>query len=114
MVIGQGEVWWADLGEPVGSAPAFRRPVLVLQCDAFKRSLISTIVCIVLTSNLRLATAPGNVRLQPHHTGLEKESVVNVSAIVTLDRKQLTERVGKIAKKKLDLVFHGVDLLLGR
>jgi mRNA interferase MazF len=114
MVISQGEIWWADLGDPMGSAPGFRRPVLVLQCDAFNRSRISTIACVVLTSNLRLASAPGNVRLSPKHSGLEKESVVNVSSMVTLDKNQLTERIGKLAKKQLQLVFIGVDLLFGR
>lgn len=114
MVIGQGDIWWADLGEPVGSSPGFRRPVLVLQCDVFNRSRISTVVCVTLTSNLRLAKAPGNVRLLPKQTGLDKESIVNVSLMVTLDREQLTERIGKLAKKQLELVFFGVDLLFGR
>lgn len=114
MVIGQGEIWWADLSEPIGSAPGFRRPVLVLQCDAFNRSAISTIVCVTLTSNLRLSDAPGNVLLLPKQSGLERESVVNVSTLVTLERLQLTEQVGKLAKKQLDRVFTGIDLVFGR
>jgi mRNA interferase MazF len=112
-VIAQGEVWWADLGEPVGSAPGFRRPVVVVQGDAFKRSRIATVVCVALTSNLRWAEAPGNVLLSPRQTGLPKESVANVSQLVTLDRSALTERVGTLPAKKLELVLVGIDVVLG-
>ncbi|MDY0088481.1 MAG: type II toxin-antitoxin system PemK/MazF family toxin [Coriobacteriia bacterium] len=110
----QGEIWWADLGEPMGSEPGFRRPVLVVQSDAFNRSHIATIVCVPLTSNLRLADAPGNVVLDSAITGLPKDSVANVSQIVTLDRSALTERVGAVPETKLDLVLFGIDVLLGR
>lgn len=114
MVIAQGEIWWADLGEPAGSEPGFRRPVLVVQSDAFNRSRIATVVCVPLTSNLRLADAPGNVALDASMTGLPKDSVANVSQIVTLDRSVLTERVSAIPDAKLDLVLFGIDVLLGR
>jgi mRNA interferase MazF len=113
-VIAQGEVWWADLGDPVGSAPGYRRPVLVVQCDAFNRSRIGTTLCVPLTSNLRLAEAPGNVRLTASETGLDRESVANVSQVLAVDREQLTERVGKVARRKLELVFAGIDVVLGR
>ncbi len=114
MVIGQGDVCWADLPDPVGSGPGFRRPVLVIQGDAFNRSRIATVVCVPLTSNLKWADAPGNVSLPARSTGLTKDSVANVSQIVTLDRDVLTERVGRISKKQLELVFAGLDLVMGR
>ena len=85
-MIAQGEVWWADLAELFGSEPGFRRPVAVVQGDAFNRSRISTVVCVALTSNLRWAEAPGNVLLSARLTGLPKDSVANVSQLVTLDR----------------------------
>lgn len=114
MVISQGDVWWADLGEPVASQPGFRRPVLVVQSDSFNRSRIATIVCVPLTSNLRLAEAPGNVLLEANATGLKKDSVANVSQPVTLDRTSFTERVGSLPSAKLDLVLYGIDVVLSR
>ena len=114
MNVSQGEVWWADLGEPRGSKPGFRRPVLVIQGDSFNRSRLATAVCVALTSNVKWAEAPGNVLLPAMATGLPKESVANVSQLVTLDKSELTERVGKLPKAKLELVLSGVDVLLGR
>ncbi|MDI9597955.1 MAG: type II toxin-antitoxin system PemK/MazF family toxin [Acidobacteriota bacterium] len=110
----QGEVWWADLAEPSGSEPGFRRPVVVVQGDAFNRSRIATVVCVALTSNLRWADAPGNVLLSARTTGLPKDSVANVSQLVTLDREALTEPVGALPAKKLELVLLGIDIVLGR
>ena len=114
MSIAQGDVWWADLPRPTGSGPGFRRPVVVVQGDALNRSRIATVVCIPLTSNLKWATAPGNVLLPPGATGLSKESVANVSQIVTLDKTDLTERTGKLPRAKLELVLSGLDVVLGR
>jgi len=114
VVVAQGEVWWADLPEPAGSGPGFRRPVVVVQGDALNRSRIATVVCVPLTSNLRWAEAPGNVLLSPRMTGLTQDSVANVSQIVTLDRSLLTERVGKLPRPKLDLLLSGIDVVLGR
>jgi mRNA interferase MazF len=114
MVIAQGEIWWADLPEPTGSEPGFRRPVLVVQCDEFNRSKIGTVVCVALTSNLRWADAPGNVKLPARASGLSKESVANVSQVVTLDKSVLTERVGRLSSRKLDLVLDGINVVLGR
>ena len=114
MVISQGEVWWADLPAPVGSAPGFRRPVVVVQGDALNRSRISTVVCVPLTSNLRWADAPGNVLLSGRLTGLPKDSVANVSQVLTLDRDLLTERVGKLPRAKVELLLTGIDTVLGR
>lgn len=112
--IAQGETWWADLPEPTGSGPGFRRPVVVVQGDALNRSRLATVVCVPLTSNLTWADAPGNVRLSSGITGLPKESVANGSQIVTLDRQCLTERVGKLPPRKLSLVMSGIDVVLGR
>jgi mRNA interferase MazF len=114
MVIAQGDVCWADLPEPVGSGPGFRRPVLVVQGDAFNRSRIATVVCVPLTSNLRWADAPGNVLLPARSTGLGRDSVANVSQLLTLDRDALTERAGRISARQLTLIFVGIDLVLGR
>jgi mRNA interferase MazF len=114
VVISQGDVWWADLGEPIGSEPGFRRPVVVVQGDAFNRSALHTVVAVPLTSNLRWAGAPGNVRLTSRSTGLPRDSVANVSQIVTLDKSILTERVGKLSTLKLDLLLAGIDTVLGR
>jgi mRNA interferase MazF len=114
VVIAQGEVWWADLADPAGSEPGFRRPVVVVQADAFNRSSLRTVVCVALTSNLHWADAPGSVRLSARSTGLPRESVANVSQIVTLDRTALAERVGKLSAAALDLVLGGIDIVLGR
>jgi mRNA interferase MazF len=114
VVIARGEVWWADLPEPSGSAPGFRRPIVVVQGDAFNHSRISTVVCVPLTSNLRWADAPGNVLLCARLTGLPKDSVANVTQIVTLDRGSLTDRVGRLPDTKLELVLFGIDVVLGR
>ncbi len=113
MVIGQGQIRWADLPELVASGPALRRPVVV-QGDSFNRSRISTVVCVPLTSNLKWARSPGNVLLTAQDTGLERDSVANASAVVALDKAQLTERVGKVSRRKLELVFAGIDVVLGR
>jgi mRNA interferase MazF len=114
MVISQGEVWWADLGEPQGSEPGFRRPVVVVQGNAFNRSRISTVVCVPLTGNLKWADAPGNVLLTSAVTGLPKDSVANVSQPVTLDRSVLTDLVGRLPESKLELILYGIDVVLGR
>lgn len=113
-MISQGEVWWADLPEPAGSGPGLRRPVIVVQGDALNRSRIATVICVPLTSNLKWADAPGNVRLPRGLTGLAKESVANVSQIVTLDKSLLTERTGKLSRSRLESVLSGIDVILGR
>jgi mRNA interferase MazF len=114
VVIGQGDVWWADLPEPKGSGPGFRRPVVVVQGDALNRSRVATVVCVPLTSNLRWSEAPGNVLLTSRMTGLPKDSVANVSQIVTLDKSLLTERAGRLARAKAELILSGIDIVLGR
>jgi mRNA interferase MazF len=113
-VIAQGEIWWADLVEPIGSAPGYRRPVLVVQCDAMNASRIGTVVCVPLTGNLKWGDAPGNLVLPARITGLPKDAVANVSLIVALDKQQLTERMRKIPRRQFDLIVAGIDVILGR
>jgi mRNA interferase MazF len=112
VVIERGEVWWADLDEPTGSEPGYRRPVLIVQADAFNRSRLQTTIAVVLTSNLRLIDAPGNVLVPKHNSGLSKDSVANVSQLVTLDRDFLTERSGKLPPRLLAAVDAGLKLVL--
>ena len=114
MVVSQGEIWWADLPAPTGSGPGFRRPVLVVQGDALNRSRISTVVCVPLTSNLKWALAPGNVQLPARITGLKKDSVANVSLIVSLDRELLSTPTGRVSRAQLEAVLSGIDTILGR
>ncbi len=113
MVIRRGSVWWAELGEPQGSAPGWRRPVLVVQADAFNRSRIGTVVVVVLTSNLRLLEAPGNVLLPARAAGLPRDSVANVSQIITLDRADLDEEAGRLDPRLMRQVEAGMRLVLG-
>ena len=113
-MIAQGDIWWADLGAPIGSGPGFRRPVIVVQGDAFNRSALATVVVVPLTGTLRWADAPGNALLDARATGLDRDSVANVSRVVTVDRSVLSERVGKLSKAKLELVLAGIDIVLGR
>lgn len=112
MVVQRREIWWADLAEPRGSGPGFRRPLLVVQADSFNRSKLRTVVAVVLTSNTRLLDAPGNVLLPARKTGLPKDSVANVSQIITLDKEYLTERVTRVAPRLMARVDAGVKLVL--
>lgn len=114
MVVAQGHVYWASLPDPTGSGPGFRRPVVVIQGDALNRSRVKTVVCVPLTSNLRWAEAPGTVLLPARAAGLPKDSVANASQIITLDRDLLTEEVGKLSKRQLELILAGIDIVLGR
>lgn len=112
MVVRRGELWWADLDEPSGSTPSYRRPVLVVQNDAFNVSRIRTVIVVVITSNLRLLDAPGNVLLPAHASGLPKDSVANVSQIITIDREMLSERVGSLDATTLVAIGRGMRLVL--
>ncbi len=114
MVISQGDVWWADLPEPVGSGPGYRRPVVVIQGDAFNRSRIATVVCIPLTTNVQWANVPGNVLLVSRITNLPLDSVANASLVISLDKDLLIEHAGKLTRSKLELVLAGLDAVLGR
>lgn len=112
-MIERGEIWWADLGEPGGAEPGYRRPVLVVQADAFNRSRIATVIAVLLTSNLRLVEAPGNVLLAARESGLPRDSVANVSQVVTLDRAELAERAGRLSRRLMARVDGGLRLVLG-
>ena len=114
MVVGQGEVWWADLPSPTGSGPWYRRPVVVVQSDHLNRSRLATVVCVPLTSNLKYAEAPGNVLLSARAAGLPKDSVANPTQIVSLDKNLLTERIAKLSKNAMASILGGVDIILGR
>jgi mRNA interferase MazF len=112
VVIQRGEIWWAELDEPSGSEPGYRRPVLVVQNDAFNRSRIATIIAIALTSNLRLLDAPGNVLVPARASGLKKDSVVNVSQVVTIERECLVKRAGRLETTLMRDVDQGLRLAL--
>lgn len=112
MVIRRGDVWWANLPEPVGSMPGYRRPVLIVQADPFNRSRINTVLAVVITSNTALARAPGNVLLKPEASGLERESVANVSQVVTLDKTFLTEYVAGLPPAVMSQVEAGLRMVL--
>ena len=114
VTINQGEIWWADLAEPIGSSTGYRRPVIIVQSDSINRSRIATVVCVPLTSNMEWSKAPGNVELSKQITGLSKDSVANVSQIITIDKGTLTDRVGKLPSNKLQLIISGVGIILGK
>ena len=109
----RGEIWWSSLSTPDGSSPGFRRPILVIQSNEFNRSRINTVVAAVITSNLMLAAAPGNVRIPARSSGLKRASVVNVSQIITVDKSFLAECVGKLNTQQLRDVEDGLRLILG-
>ena len=110
----RGEIWWAELPDPAGSGPGFRRPVLVVQKDAFNDSAISTVVVLVITRNLRLAEAPGNVMLPKGRKGLPHDSVANKSQNVTIDKHFLTDCVSILPRNLFEKVNAGLDLILGK
>ena len=108
----RGEIWWASLGDPAGSRPGYRRPMLVVQSDEFNESAIRTSVCATITSNMRLAAAPGNVRISRRLSRLPNDSVVNVSQLITLDKSLLTEKVSRLPAESLREVEAGIKLVL--
>jgi len=108
----RGEIWWASLGEPIGSGPGFRRPMLIVQSNDFNASAIATVVCAAITSNLHLVGAPGNVRLARRSSGLSRESVVNVSQLITVDKRLLTSRVGHVPPQALREIEAGIRVVL--
>lgn len=109
----RGEIWWAELSDPRASEPGYKRPVIIVQADDFNASRLQTVVVMVITSNLRLADAPGNVLLPKTQTGLGRDSVANVSQILTLDKDFLTEQVGTLSRKLHTEVDRGLRYVLG-
>ena len=111
-MITRGEIWWAELSAPTGSGPGKRRPVLIVSADSFNLSRIGTVVAAAISSNVDLAAAPGNVAVPAGRSGLPKDSVVNVSQIITLDKRQLSERVGAADHDTLGQIDAGLRLAL--
>ncbi len=108
----RGEIWWADLPEPLGSNSGYRRPVLVVQDDEFNQSLINTVIVASITGNTRIARAKGNVLISPNQSGLPKESVINVSQLLTIDKSLLIEYVSTLSENKMEQVENGLRLVL--
>lgn len=111
-MIARGGVWWASLGEPRGSGPGFPRPVVVIQADAFNASRLSTVIVVALTSNLRLAAAPGNVLLERAESGLPKDSVANVAQVLTIDRELLAEHLADLRPELQAEIDSGLRLAM--
>ncbi len=112
MVASRGEIWWADLPDPVGSGPGFRHPVLVVQDDEFNKSLISTITVALISSKMNLARANGNVAIIPRQSGLSKDSVINAFQLLTIDKSLLLERLAVLSEGKMEQVDTGLRLVL--
>lgn len=112
MLMVRGEIWWASLPEPVGSEPGFRRPVVIVQSDGFNRSGIRTIVVVAMTSNLRLADAPGNVFVPKAASGLSRDSVANVSQLFSVDRSRLSDPQRRLSASTMVAIERGLRLAL--
>jgi mRNA interferase MazF len=112
VVIQRGEIWWAELREPAGSGPGYKRPLVVIQSDDFNKSRINTIVAVVLTTNMKLADSPGNVMLSKKMTGLPKDSVANVSQIITVGRYYLNDRIAILPARTMRRIDDGLRLVL--
>lgn len=113
-MVNRGEIWWANLPEPTGSNPSYRRPVLIVQSDHFNRSKINTTVVLVISTNLKLVESFGNVLLTTRQSGLSKDSVVNVTQFYTIDESFLTEYVETLSEQKMEQIDKGLQLVLSR
>ena len=114
MKIKQGEIYWVDLGIPEGSEPGYKRPFLIIQNNIFNESKINTVIICALTSNLKRAKSPGNVLLKKKNANLSKDSVINISQILTIDKSDLLEKIGTISEKKLNEVLDGLKLIFDK
>jgi len=112
MVMNRGEIWWADLPEPTGSAPGYRRPVVVIQSDIFNKTNLNTSIVASITTNLELEKMRGNVLLKKHQSGLPKDSVVNITQVFSLDKRLLLEFVGTLSERKMEQIDKGLRLVL--
>lgn len=108
----RGQIWWASLSHPVGSGPGYRRPVLVIQSDTFNQSRINTVIVAAITGNTKLAEAPGNLLLSSRASGLPRDSVVNVSQLLTFDKSLLTDHVRTLSVRTMSKIDHGLRLAL--
>jgi len=111
--VNRGQIWWAELPEPVASEPGYKRPVIIVQADNFNRSRINTAIVVAVTSNLRLAEAPGNIKLSKAKSGLAQDSVANVSQILTIDKQFLSQEIGTLDKITMQQIDEGIKLVLG-
>jgi mRNA interferase MazF len=112
MVIKRGEIWWASLTDPQGSMPGYRRPLAIIQANEFNQSVIKTVIAAVITSNIKLAQAPGNLPLPANNSGLNKDSVINVSQLITVDKVLLTEKIGRLTAQQMHQLEEGLRLVL--
>ena len=112
MVIRQGDIFWIDLGDPSVSEPGYRHPHVVIQNNVFNQSQINTVVVCALTSNLKRAKSPGNVKLEKGEANLPKQSVVNITQIYTVNKADLIEKIGSLSSNRLDEVLQGLHLLV--
>jgi len=112
MVISQGDIFWIDFSAPDGSEPGYRHPHVVIQNNLFNRSKINTVVVCTLTSNLKRATAPGNVILKKGEANLPKKSVVNISQLFTVNKSDLYEKIGTLSKVRIIEILEGIRLLM--
>jgi mRNA interferase MazF len=112
MVIERGQIWRADLGEPRGSSPGYHRPIVIIQSDFFNQTRINTMIVAIITTNQRLANMPGNISVSQRASGLDEESVVNITQLFTLDRNDLLELVGTLSERKMEQIDEGLRLVL--
>jgi len=112
MVIKRGEIWWAELPEPVGSEPGCKRPLVIIQSNEFNNSNINTIIAAVITTNIHLAAAPGNILLPAKKSKLPKKSVVNISQLITINKSFLTEKVHTLSNKVMEQIDNGIKMVL--
>ncbi|MCK5230642.1 MAG: type II toxin-antitoxin system PemK/MazF family toxin [Desulfobulbaceae bacterium] len=112
MVIKRGEIWWAELPDPTGSEPGYKRPLIVIQSNDFNNSNIGTVIAVIITSNIHLASAPGNILLSTKKSKLSKKSVVNVSQLITVDKSFFTEKVHTLSNKLMEQIDDGIRLVL--
>lgn len=113
MVMQQGDVLWVDLGAPVGSAPGYRRPAVLVQSDRFNRTRLATVVVVPITSNLRRAALPGNIQLARGEANLPRSSVANVTQIIAIDRSQVIRKLGALSRERVREIVNGITLMLG-
>ena len=112
MVINQGDIFWIDLNQPSGSEPGYTHPFVVVQNNVFNRSQIGTVIVCAITSNLKRAGSPGNILLFPGESNLPKQSVINISQIYTVDKKDLSEKIGILSSERVQEILDGIDLIL--
>ncbi len=112
MVVNRGEIWWADLPEPTGSSPGYRRPVVIIQSNGFNNTNLNTSIVAMISTNLDLAEMRGNVLLKKRQSGLPKDSVINITQIFTLDKILLLEYIETLSDRKMEQVDKGLRLVL--